>query len=56
MARTRTENRIQLHTHVEPETRDALSALARANDRSVSAEIRRALAIHVKQANPRENE
>lgn len=42
-----TRSRVQLHAHVEPAVRDDLAKIARANDRSLSAEIRRALAEHV---------
>lgn len=38
---------MQLHAHVEPAVRDNLAEIARANDRSLSAEIRRALSLHV---------
>jgi hypothetical protein len=39
--------RVQIHTHVEPEVRAELLEVARANDRSVAAEIRRALVEHI---------
>ena len=35
------------HARIEPELRSRLAALARANDRSLAAEIRRAIAGHV---------
>ena len=41
-------SRVQLHTHVEHDVRDELAAVARANDRSIAAEIRRALEEHVR--------
>jgi hypothetical protein len=40
--------RVQIHAHVEPEIRAELAALARVNDRSIAAEIRRALVEHVR--------
>lgn len=41
------QSRVQLHAHVEPRVHRELVAVARQNDRSVSAEIRRALAEHL---------
>ena len=41
------QERVQLPAHVEPAVRDHLAEIAQANDRSMSAEIRRALAEHV---------
>lgn len=44
--------RVQIHAHVEPAVRDELSALAAANDRSLAAEIRRAIVEHVRHERP----
>ena len=43
----RTASRVQLHAHIEPEVRDELARVARQNDRSLSAETRRAVVEHV---------
>jgi hypothetical protein len=40
--------RVQIHAHVEPEIRAQLVQVARANDRSLAAEIRRAIDEHVR--------
>jgi predicted transcriptional regulator len=45
--RPATPGRVGLHARVEIEIRDELSAMARANDRSLAAEIRRAIHNHV---------
>lgn len=50
--RTATAGRVPIHAHVEPEIRDELAAVARANDRSVAAEIRRAIVEHVRAEQP----
>jgi hypothetical protein len=39
--------RVQIHAHVEPDVHRGLVAVARENDRSLAAEIRRALAVHL---------
>jgi hypothetical protein len=44
--------RVQIHAHVEPEVRAELLAVARANDRSVAAEIRRAIVEYVRHERP----
>jgi hypothetical protein len=46
--------RVQVHAHVEPEIRAELAAVARANDRSIAAEIRRALLEHLTAAEIKE--
>jgi hypothetical protein len=48
MAKIVPADRVQLHAHVEPEVRDQLAAVAHANDRSIAAEIRRAIDEHVR--------
>jgi hypothetical protein len=40
-------DRVQIHAHVEPEVRAELLEVARANDRSVAAEVRIAIREHV---------
>ena len=47
MEQNSTAERVQLHAHVEPAIRDQLVKVARTNDRSLAAEIRRALAAHL---------
>lgn len=49
---TATAGRVQLHAHVEPQVRAELAAVARANDRSMAAEIRRAIIEHVRNERP----
>jgi hypothetical protein len=49
MEQNSTAGRVQLHAHVEPEIRDQLVEVARTNDRSLAAEIRRALAEHLRE-------
>jgi predicted transcriptional regulator len=39
--------RVQIHAHIEPEVRAELLEVARANDRSLAAEIRTAIREHV---------
>jgi hypothetical protein len=46
--------RVQVHAHVEPEVRAELAAVARANDRSIAAEIRRALLEHLEATETKE--
>jgi hypothetical protein len=46
---TATAGRVQLHAHVEPDIRAELAALARVNDRSLAAEIRRAIIEHIRE-------
>jgi predicted HicB family RNase H-like nuclease len=48
MAKIVTAGRVQLHAHVEPEVHAQLAEVARANDRSLAAEIRRAIDEHVR--------
>jgi len=45
---TTSVSRVQLHVHVHADVRDELLAVARRNDRSLSAEIRRAIVEHVR--------
>jgi hypothetical protein len=45
--------RVQIHAHVEPEVRAELAEVARANDRSLAAEIRRAILEHVRHERPK---
>ena len=42
-----TKERVQIHSHVERTVARELAALAREHDRSISAEIRRALGAYV---------
>ncbi len=44
---TRTEDRVSVSLFVDPRDRERLVELARTNERSVSAEIRRAIRVHV---------
>lgn len=44
-------SKVQVATMVEPELRDALSALAEANERSTAAELRLAIRAYVERAN-----
>lgn len=44
---TRTEERVSISVFVDPTDRERLVELARTNERSVSAEIRRAIREHV---------
>lgn len=41
-------SRVQIHAHVEPEVRAELLEIARANDRSIAAEVRTAIREHLK--------
>lgn len=52
MEKNSTAGRVPIHAHVEPEIRAELAAVARANDRSVAAEIRRAIVEHVRHERP----
>jgi hypothetical protein len=52
MERNTTRDRVQVFAHVEPEVRAELAAVARENDRSLAAEIRRAINEHLR--NPKE--
>jgi hypothetical protein len=52
MEKNLTAGRVPIHAHVEPEVRAELAAVARANDRSVAAEIRRAIVEHVRHERP----
>lgn len=54
--KTVTAGRVQLHAHVEPEVRAGLAAVARANDRSLAGEIRRALDEHLQREQPAASE
>jgi hypothetical protein len=47
------EDRVQLHAHVGINVRRDLAEIARTNDRSLAAEIRRALAEHVRRQHER---
>jgi hypothetical protein len=49
MEKNITAKRVQLHAHVAPEVRAQLLEVARLNDRSLAAEIRRAIVEHVRQ-------
>ena len=40
--------RVQIHAHIEPEVRAELLEVARANDRSIAAEVRTAIAEHLR--------
>ena len=44
---TRSEDRVSLSVFVDPRDRERLVELARTHDRSISAEIRRAIRVHV---------
>lgn len=44
---TRTEERVSVSVFVDPRDRERLVELARSHDRSISAEIRRAIREHV---------
>jgi hypothetical protein len=46
--RSATSRRVLTHSRIDPEVYDELSRVARANDRSIAAEIRRAVAEHVR--------
>lgn len=46
--------RMQIHAHVEPEIRAELLEVARANDRSVAAEIQTAIREHLERSEPAE--
>jgi predicted transcriptional regulator len=48
-----TTRRMQLHAHVPTEVRRELLEIARANDRSLAAEIRLALREHVRREQER---
>jgi predicted transcriptional regulator len=43
----RRRDRVVLAARVDPEQREAIDDLARTNDRSLSAEVRRALAAYI---------
>ena len=45
---------VQVHSHIPADLRSDLAALAADNDRSLAAEIRRALAEHVRAERPQE--
>jgi hypothetical protein len=49
MEQNASASRVQVHAHVEPEVRAELLAVARSNDRSLAAEVRRAIDAHLKQ-------
>jgi predicted transcriptional regulator len=44
---TRTAERLQIHAFIDRDVQQRLADLARRRDRSVSAEVRQALAAHV---------
>ena len=48
MEQNATTGRVQIHAHVEPEVHAELATVARANDRSIAAEIRRAIVEHLR--------
>jgi hypothetical protein len=47
MEKNATARRAQVHTFIDRATRDELRSVAQANDRSLAAEIRRAIDQHV---------
>jgi predicted transcriptional regulator len=47
--------RVQLHAFVAPDVQRQLREIAEANDRSLSAEIRRAIAEHVRREQERKH-
>ena len=53
MEQNTTTGRVQIHAHVEPEVRAELATVARANDRSIAAEIRRAIVEHLRDPKPK---
>ena len=48
MEKNATAERTQIHAFVDRSLRDQLAALARANDRSLAAQMRRAIVEHVR--------
>jgi predicted transcriptional regulator len=52
MEKNATTERAQVHAFVDRGVRDQLHAVARANDRSLAAEIRRAIFEHVQRERP----
>jgi predicted transcriptional regulator len=52
----RAEERVSVSVFVDPRDRERLNELAREHDRSVSAEIRRAIRAHVEREQDEEDE
>jgi predicted transcriptional regulator len=55
MPTTATPERVHVNAFVDKDVRDALERLARANDRSLSAELRLALREHVERDHDEED-
>ena len=56
MEKNATTERAQVHAFVDRGVRDQLHAVARANDRSLAGEVRRAIAEHLERERPADPE